>query len=75
MIDNESSMERRIKTFRKAFNIEEPLEEFDRAIFDSLVDKVIIGDVDEDENDNPYVVTFVLNSGKIIRKFTYIKLT
>ncbi len=62
-VDDELSMERRIKIFRKVFNTEAPLEEFDRSIFDSLVEKTIIGDVDEEGNRDSYVITFVLNTG------------
>lgn len=62
-IDEESSLERRIKAFRKIFNSETPLEEFDRLIFDGMVDKVILGDTDDDGNKRPYVVTFLLNTG------------
>lgn len=65
-IDDENSTERRIKTFRKVLNTDAPLEAFDRSIFDSLVDKVILGEIDEDGNRNPYVVTFILNTGLTI---------
>ena len=62
-LDNEKSMEKRIKAFRKVFNTKAPLERFDREIFESLVEKVILGDIDEDGNKNPYVVIFVLKTG------------
>jgi len=64
-IDDKNPMQKRIKTFRNVFNTETPLEAFDRFIFDSLVDKVIIGEIDA-ENRNPYVVTFILKTGLTI---------
>lgn len=69
-IDDESALERRIKTFRKIFNTETPLEEFDRLIFDSLVEKVILGDTDDDGNRTPYVVKFILNTGLVVDGIT-----
>jgi len=62
-IDEEASLIRRIKAFRKAFANVETMEEFDREIFESLVDKIILGREDEDGTINPYVITFVLNTG------------
>ena len=62
-IENEKSMEKRIKTFRKVFDIQAPLDSFDRDIFESLVEKVILGDTDENEINDPYVVTFILKTG------------
>lgn len=62
-LDYEKSMEKRIKAFRNVFNTKAPLERFDREIFESLVEKVILGDIDEEGNKNPYVVIFILKTG------------
>lgn len=50
-----------IKNLLKSHDI---ITEFDREVFDILVDKVIIGEIDEEGNKNPYVVSFILNSNK-----------
>lgn len=44
------------------------LKEFDRDIFDSIVDCIIVGDTDANGNENPYVITFILNTGKEVRE-------
>lgn len=50
-----------IKNLLKSHDI---ITEFDRDVFDILVDKVIIGEIDEEGNKNPYVVSFILKSNK-----------
>lgn len=39
------------------------MDEFDGDIFECLVEKVIVGSKDSEENTNPYVITFVLKKG------------
>ena len=39
------------------------LEEFDRAVFESIVEKVIVGGYDDDGNADPYKVTFIYKTG------------
>ena len=39
------------------------LEEFDRGIFESIVEKVIVGGLDEDGNKDPYKITFIYKTG------------
>ena len=36
------------------------LDKFDRAVFESIVEKVIVGDMNEDGIVDPYKLTFVL---------------
>lgn len=36
------------------------LDKFDRVVFESIVDKVIVGDINEDGTVDPYKLTFVL---------------
>lgn len=45
-IDREKSISNRIKNFRNAFDKNEKMDEFDRDIFESLVDKVVVGSHD-----------------------------
>ena len=39
------------------------LEEFDRGIFESIIEKVIVGGYDEDGNKDPYKITFIYKTG------------
>ena len=36
------------------------LDKFDRVVFESIVEKVIVGDISEDGTVDPYKLTFVL---------------
>ena len=39
------------------------IDTFDRFIFESVVDKVIVGGIDEDGNKDPAIITFVYKTG------------
>ena len=62
-LDDEDSLKRRVSDFKKALSKNEVLEEFDRGIFESIIEKVIIGGYDEDGNKDPYKVTFIYKTG------------
>lgn len=53
----------RINTFRKVFDSNKPIKEFDRIVFESAVNKIILGGIDEYGNKDPYMITFIFNSG------------
>src|SRR5699024_6007542 len=57
--NEEIDLEKRIEHFRKVLEKNEVLTEFDRCVFESIVEKVIIGEVDENGNTNPYKLTFI----------------
>ncbi|WP_207638337.1 hypothetical protein [Desulfoscipio gibsoniae] len=59
----EIDLAKRIEHFRKVLEKNEVLTAFDRCVFESIVEKVIIGEVDEDGNNNPYKLTFVYKTG------------
>lgn len=59
----EIDLEKRIEHFRKVLENNEVLTSFDRCVFESIVDKVIVGEIDENENTNPYKLTFVYKTG------------
>ena len=61
--DEKSSLQRRLSDFKKALSHNEVLEEFDRGIFESIVEKVIVGGYDEDGNKDPYKITFIYKTG------------
>ena len=56
-------MQRRIADFKKALSQNAVLEEFDRGIFESIIEKVIVGGYDEEGNKDPYKVTFIYKTG------------
>ena len=62
-LKEESSLQRRISDFRKALTDNQVLEEFDRGIFESIIEKVIVGGYDEDGNKDPYKITFIYKTG------------
>lgn len=64
----EDNLKDRIDTFRKLFENNEILKEFDREIFESVIEKIIVGEIDEDGNNNPYSVTFIFKTGLVIEK-------
>ncbi len=68
IISKEDSLKDRIDTFRKLFENNEILKEFDREIFESVIEKIIVGKIDEDGNRNPYSITFIFKSGLEIEK-------
>ena len=62
-VDEESSLQRRIADFKKALSQNEVLEEFDRGIFESIIEKVIVGGYDENGEKDPYKITFIYKTG------------
>lgn len=66
--NKEGDLQDRINTFRKLFEDNEFLEKFNREIFESVIDEVIAGKIDEDGNVNPYSITFVFKTGLEIEK-------
>lgn len=61
--ENEKDIKRRLKEFKNTLEQNEVLEEFDRYVFESVVEKVIIGGIDEDGNKDPAQITFVYKTG------------
>lgn len=41
----------------------EVLKDFDRYVFESIVEKVIVGEIDDDGKVDPYKLTFVYKTG------------
>ena len=62
-MEDEVSLKRRVEDFKKALSQNEVLQEFDRGIFESIIEKVIVGGYDEDGNKDPYKVTFIYKTG------------
>lgn len=62
-LNEESSLQQRLTEFRKALSKNQVLEEFDRGIFESIIERVLIGGYDEDGNKDPYKITFIYKTG------------
>ncbi|WP_434295797.1 recombinase family protein [Clostridium botulinum] len=60
---NEKDIKRRLRDFKKTLEQNEVLSEFDRYVFESIVEKVIVGGYDEDGNKDPAQLTFVYKTG------------
>ncbi|WP_258313560.1 hypothetical protein [Paenibacillus sp. tmac-D7] len=54
---------KRLEHFRKVLRTNELLPSFDRSVFESIVDKIIIGTNADPEQPNPYKLTFVYKTG------------
>lgn len=61
--NSENSLQKRLKDFKKALLKNQTLEEFDREIFESIVEKVIIGGYDENGKADPYKIIFIYKTG------------
>lgn len=61
--ETESTMKSRIAEFRKTLEQNSVLEKFDRYVFESIVEKVIIGGYDKDGRKDPYKMTFIYKTG------------
>jgi hypothetical protein len=49
--------------FKKTLEQNGTLEKFERYVFESIVEKVIVGGMDETGNKDPYKLTFVYKTG------------
>ena len=56
-------MKKRIAEFRRTLEENEVLDTFDRYVFESIVEKVIVGGYDEDGNKDPAMLTFIYKTG------------
>lgn len=62
-LDSERSLDNKIQELRGLLRNRQFLTKFDREIFECIVEKVIIGDYDEDGKPRPYNITFVYKTG------------
>lgn len=61
--ETESTMKRRISEFRKTLEQNEVLNTFDRYVFESIVEKVIVEGYNEDSNNAPALLTLIYKTG------------
>ena len=60
-VSRQKNISQRMKDIRKKINEVKTLKKFDRVVFESIVQKVIIGEQYPDGTTDPYNITFVLN--------------
>ena len=66
-IGQQKNISKRMSQLRKALEQEDALDEFDRIVFESIVEKVIVGGYDKDGNPTPYKLTFVLKCNQDLK--------
>ena len=59
----EKDLHKRIDAMRKMLTEAPVLKKFDRKVFESIVEKVIVGGYDDDGNADPSMITFVYKTG------------
>ena len=63
-ICTQKDINRRMSELRDILEKEQVLDEFDRVVFESIIDRVIVGGYEEDGTPDPYKLTFVLKGNK-----------
>lgn len=60
---NEEDLKTRLAKFRKTLSTHQVLTEFNREVFDSVIEKILVGGYDEEGNKDPYKITFIYKNG------------
>lgn len=68
VIKSESSMKNRINEFKSIFKKNTKLAVFNKDVFESITDKIIIGEMEENGDLNPNVIKFIFKNGKEIQE-------
>jgi DNA invertase Pin-like site-specific DNA recombinase len=63
-ISTQKDISKRMSDLRETLEKEEILDEFDRTVFESIIEKVIVGGYDEDGTPDPYKLTFILKGNQ-----------
>lgn len=63
MISERKDVNSRLLEFQKILNDKEVLTKFDRHVFECIIDKVIVGEIEEDGTINPYKLKFIYKTG------------
>ncbi len=59
-VSNQKDVSKRMASLKKALSDGNVLDEFDRVAFESIVDKVIVGETNDDGTVDPFKLTFVM---------------
>lgn len=60
---SQDDLKKRIEVFRKTLVDHQVLDKFDRFVFESIIDKVIIGAFDDEGSPDPGMITFIFKTG------------
>lgn len=63
-LTDEKALKKRLEGFKKLLESNKYLEEFDRTVFESIVDKIIIGGTNDDGDIDPAMITIIYKTGK-----------
>ncbi|MCI8272818.1 MAG: hypothetical protein HFJ55_01900, partial [Clostridia bacterium] len=66
-LEDSISLNQGLNKFKTLFKDNEIMPEFDKDVFELMIEKVIIGEKEEKGNINPRVITFILKSGNEIK--------
>ena len=67
-LTDEKALKKRLEGFKKQLESNKYLEEFDRTVFESIVDKIIIGRINDYGEIDPAMITIIYKTGKKILK-------
>lgn len=56
-------MKERLRSFRKYFDSYKPLKKFHKDVFEAIVEKIILGGINEKGQKDPYQITFIFKTG------------
>lgn len=62
-LEKQQDIDKRLTEFQKVISKNEVLHEFDRHVFESVIDRVIVGEKDENGEINPYKLKFIFKTG------------
>lgn len=63
-INKQKDVGKQMSALRETLISEQVLDEFDRVVFESIIEKVLVGGFDEEGNPDPYKLTFVLKGNQ-----------
>lgn len=63
-IINKDKQIKRLNKIEEVINTTPRLEDFNKNCFKNLINKIIVGEIDENGNINPNVIKFILKKGK-----------
>lgn len=62
-LTDEKELKKRLEGFKKLLESNKYLEEFDRAVFESIVEKIVVGGIKDDGEIDPAMITIIYKTG------------
>ena len=62
-LTDEKELKKRLEGFKKLLESNKYLEEFDRTVFESIVEKIIVGGIKDDGEIDPAMITIIYKTG------------